>query len=102
MLQTWQLGDVSQNPTFKGDLRAAMRSIKAKTLILPARTDLYFPPEDSYREVEAMSEGVGKCVVIPSEFGHFAAAPGLYKEDWDFLHGQILAHLKQVEADLRT
>lgn len=43
MLQTWQSGDVSKQEPFNGDFEAAMASIKAKTLVLPSQTDLYFP-----------------------------------------------------------
>lgn len=43
MLQTWQTGDCSQQEPYHGDFERAMRSIKAKTLVLPAKTDLYFP-----------------------------------------------------------
>jgi homoserine O-acetyltransferase len=43
MLQTWQSGDVSKQDPYNGDFELAMRSIKAKTLVMPARTDLYFP-----------------------------------------------------------
>jgi homoserine O-acetyltransferase len=43
MLQTWQIGDVSQQVPYNGDFAKAMASIKAKTLVLPSKTDLYFP-----------------------------------------------------------
>lgn len=43
MLQTWQLGDVSKQEPYNGNFEASMASIKAKTLVLPAKTDLYFP-----------------------------------------------------------
>lgn len=43
MMQTWQNGDVSQQEPYNGDFEKAMASIKAKTLVLPAQTDLYFP-----------------------------------------------------------
>lgn len=43
MLQTWQSGDVSQQEPFNGDFEKAMASIKARTLVLPSKTDLYFP-----------------------------------------------------------
>lgn len=43
MLQTWQSGDVSKNETYNGDFEAAMAAIKAKTLVLPCKHDLYFP-----------------------------------------------------------
>ena len=43
MVQTWQNGDVSKQEPFDGDFEGALASIKAKTLVLPAKTDLYFP-----------------------------------------------------------
>lgn len=50
LLDTWQSGDISQVRD-KGDLMAALMSIKAKALIMPCKTDLYFPvraPEYEY------------------------------------------------------
>jgi homoserine O-acetyltransferase len=43
MLHTWQQGDVSNQEPYNDDFEKAMASIKAKTLVLPAKTDLYFP-----------------------------------------------------------
>jgi homoserine acetyltransferase len=43
MLHTWQSGDVSKQELYNGDFEKAMAAIKAKTLILPSKTDLYFP-----------------------------------------------------------
>lgn len=43
MLQTWQSGDCSMQEPYNGDFERSMSSIKAKTLVLPAKTDLYFP-----------------------------------------------------------
>lgn len=43
MLQTWQNGDVSLQEPYNGDFEKAMASIKAQTLVLPGKTDLYFP-----------------------------------------------------------
>lgn len=42
LLHTWQDGDISQVRD-GGDLAAALKSIKAKGLIMPSKTDLYFP-----------------------------------------------------------
>jgi hypothetical protein len=42
MLHTWQTSDVSKQEPYNGDFSAAMKGIKAKTLVLPAKTDLYF------------------------------------------------------------
>lgn len=71
MLHTWQAGDVSAQEPYGGNFESAMKGIKAKTLVLPGKTDLYFPPEDSEYEVQCMSEGVGKCIAFPSIWGHW-------------------------------
>ena len=71
MAHTWQAGDCSQQEPYNGDFEKAMKGIKAKTLVLPAKTDLYFPPEDSEIEVENMRPGVGTLKVFPSIWGHW-------------------------------
>ena len=43
MLYTWQAGDCSKQEPYNGDFEAAMGAIKAKALVMPAKTDLYFP-----------------------------------------------------------
>lgn len=53
------------------DFQLAMRSIKAKMLVLPGKTDLYFPPEDSEYEVSCMAEGTGTYLAFPSIWGHW-------------------------------
>lgn len=89
MLQTWQLGDISAAPPFGGDLVQALQSIKARVVVAPCETDLYFPPADSQFEVEHMREGRGKLAVIPSIWGHWAGGPGDSVEDWRFLDEQM-------------
>ena len=42
MLYTWQAGDCSDQEPYNGDFDAAMKGIKAKALVLPGKTDLYF------------------------------------------------------------
>lgn len=72
MAHTWQAADCSAQEPYDGDFKKAMEGIKAKTLVLPAKTDLYFPPEDSEIEVENMKLGVGTLKVFPSIWGHWA------------------------------
>jgi homoserine acetyltransferase len=72
MLYTWQAGDCSAQEPYNGDFEKAMRSIKARALVLPGQTDLYFPPEDSDYEVLNMSPGIGRCIAFPSIWGHWA------------------------------
>jgi len=69
--------------------------IKAKGLIMPSKTDLYFPPEDSELEVGAMTKaGVNaKLVVIPSVWGHRAGG-GANETDINFMKGEVLKFLE--------
>lgn len=89
MLSTWQSGDVSKQERYNGDFEAAMKGIKAKTLVLPAKTDLYFPPEDSEIEVENMRPGIGELKVFPSIWGHWAGGPGDSKDDVKWLDDNL-------------
>jgi homoserine acetyltransferase len=66
-----------------------MRAIKAKALVLPCKTDLYFPPEDSKIEVENMSDGIGRLEVFDSVWGHWAGGPGDSVEDVKWLDGKL-------------
>jgi len=91
MLQTWQSGDCSNQAPYHGNFELAMRSIKAKTLVLPSKTDLYFPPEDSEYEVANMTPGIGRCFAFPSIWGHWAGGPGDSKEDVKWLDDHIRA-----------
>ena len=71
MAHTWQAGDCSQQEPYNGDFKQTMRGIRAKALVLPAKTDLYFPPEDSEIEVQNMQPGIGTLKVFPSIWGHW-------------------------------
>jgi homoserine acetyltransferase len=89
MADTWQTADCSNQEPYNGDFRKAMEGIKARALVLPAQTDLYFPPEDSEIEVGSMRPGVGTLKVIPSIWGHWAGGPGDSKEDLKWLDEQL-------------
>ncbi len=89
MLYTWQSGDVSVQEPYNGDFKAAMQAIRAKTLVLPGVTDLYFPPEDSEIEVANMRPEIGKMVPFPSIWGHWAGGPGDSKEDVKWLDDKL-------------
>ena len=47
LLRTWQMGDVSKvkgvAPNLQGDLAGVLSTVSAKGLIMPCKTDLYFP-----------------------------------------------------------
>ncbi|KAF3346315.1 Ubiquitin-like protein pmt3/smt3 [Verticillium dahliae VDG2] len=89
MLHTWQAGDCSDQEPYNKDFELAMRSIRAKMLVLPGQTDLYFPPEDSEYEVKCMSPGIGTCVAFPSIWGHWAGGPGQSTEDVKWLDAKL-------------
>lgn len=46
LLTTWQRGDISIVRD-GGDYEKALKNIKAKGLIMPSKTDLYFPVRDT-------------------------------------------------------
>lgn len=73
MLETWTLSDISANDLYKGDLKAALGAIRAKTFIMPSRTDLYFTPEDA--EAEARQMPNAEFRPIESVWGHRAGNP---------------------------
>lgn len=86
LLWTWQYGDISNNPVYKGDFKLAMGSIKANTLILAPEIDLYFPKEDNYQEVELISNS--NIAIIPGVWGHFAGG-GIHQNDTIFINSNI-------------
>ncbi|KAL6696951.1 Alpha/Beta hydrolase protein [Trichoderma pleuroticola] len=102
MLHTWQTADSSDQEPYNKNFELAMKSIKAKTLVLPGKTDLYFPPEDSEYEVQHMAKGVGKCIPFPSLWGHWAGGPGVSKEDVKWLDGHLKALLEDEKWQLDT
>ena len=73
-LATWQQGDVSAGPEFDGDFKAALGSIRARTILMPCNQDLYFPPDDNAIEADMIANSMFRPVA--SDFGHCAANPG--------------------------
>lgn len=87
MLWTWQNGDISANELYGGDYKKALGAIKAKAYVMPGRTDLYFPPEDSENEVSNMPNAT--FIPIESVWGHFAGGPGTSPVDVKFLDDKL-------------
>jgi homoserine O-acetyltransferase/O-succinyltransferase len=69
-LWTWEAGDISANPTFGFDFEAALRAIKARTIIVPIDNDRYFPPVDSKNEAKHIPGA--KVSIVASTWGHMA------------------------------
>ncbi|KIJ39900.1 hypothetical protein M422DRAFT_60651 [Sphaerobolus stellatus SS14] len=91
LYNTWYNGDISIIRD-NGDYEKALKSIKAKALIMPCKTDLYFPPEDSEIEVSLLPNA--KLVVIDSVWGH-GAGGGANPQDVKFVGEQITAFLQE-------
>ncbi len=71
---TWQNADISDNPLYGGDFAKALGAIKARCIVIPCTTDLYFPPVDNEIEVSHMAHA--ECRPIASPWGHCVASPG--------------------------
>lgn len=82
MAWTWQHGDISANDRYNGDLDAALRTITARAIVMPGKTDLYFTPEDNERETQQMPNAEFRP--IPSIWGHFAGG-GVNAADTAFI-----------------
>jgi homoserine O-acetyltransferase len=67
---TWWHNDVGDHPSFGGDFDAALGAITARTIILNAETDQYFPPADSDAEAERIPGAESRP--IPTIWGHMA------------------------------
>ena len=72
-LWTWQAGDISANDLYRGDLQMALAGIKAKVLLMPSATDLYFQTDDNKAELPHLK--YARLVEIPSVWGHRAGNP---------------------------
>lgn len=87
MAWKWQRGDVSLHT--KGDLRAALARIKAKTFVMPIDTDMFFPPADCEREQQMIAGS--ELRVIRSVDGHL----GLFGADPGYI-GQVDDNLREL------
>ena len=86
-LWTWQNGDISANDLYRGDLQMALAGIKAKVLLMPSATDLYFQTDDNRLELPHLK--YGRLAEIPSVWGHRAGNPRDNPEDQAFIDKQV-------------
>ncbi|KAH9859026.1 homoserine O-acetyltransferase [Lenzites betulinus] len=89
LLDTWQRGDVS-SVRDGGDFAQCLGTIKAKALLMPCKTDLYFCPEDSLNEMSMLKDA--ELAVIDSVWGHVAGG-GANPADVAFITKKIQAFL---------
>ena len=84
---TWLHSDIGASELYDGDLVRALNAIKARVLLLPGRTDLYFPVADNAAELPHLSHG--ELRPIPTIWGHRAGSPGDNPEDLAFLRKAV-------------
>ena len=94
MLWTWQNADISANDIYQHDFVRALGSIKAKAIVMPGRTDLYFPPEDNAYEVSHMPNAEFRP--IESIWGHLAGGPGFNPTDAAFVDEALKELLSEL------
>ncbi|HEY0909799.1 MAG TPA: alpha/beta fold hydrolase [Bradyrhizobium sp.] len=83
----WFHGDISDNKLYDGDLTKALRSIKARVLLMPSETDLYFRVADNAAELPYLAAGTLRP--IPSVWGHRAGNPSANPADAAFLKAGV-------------
>ena len=87
-LRTWQLGDISANERYGGDFERALGAIRARAILVPCTTDLYFPPEDNAIEARHMPNADFRP--YDSAWGHCVASPSREGSDFmNFLDGCV-------------
>jgi homoserine O-acetyltransferase/O-succinyltransferase len=75
---TWQHADISDNQIYAGDFKRALRSIRARAILMPCSDDQYFVPKDNETEAAAMQRA--ELRVFDSPWGHCVASPGRVPE----------------------
>jgi homoserine O-acetyltransferase/O-succinyltransferase len=90
--KTWIASDISANELYEGDLVRALQAIKARVLLMPSRTDLYFPVADNANEIPHLARA--ELRPIPSIGGHRAGSPSPDHADYAFLRANVRAWLE--------
>jgi homoserine O-acetyltransferase/O-succinyltransferase len=91
MAETWLNADISANPVFKGDFKRALRAIRARAIVMPCDTDLYFRVADNLAETRLMPNA--ECRPISSPWGH-GVGFGLVRADNQFVDRTLRELLK--------
>jgi len=97
-MRTWEAHDVGNTPPLRGDVAAALHSIKAQVLYMPSATDLYFPVTDARYEAALIPHC--SLLPIPSLWGHPAGA-GASPADNKFINEHVAQFLKGPPAPNR-
>ena len=82
-LKTWDAGDIAAG----GDLGAALAAIRARVLLMPGSTDMYFRVADNEAELPWLKHGILRP--IPSIWGHRAGNPQPNPPDAAFIRTAV-------------
>jgi homoserine O-acetyltransferase len=94
VLDTWQRGDISDNPVFKGNYNSALNAITMPTRVMPSATDLYFTAEDARQDARQMPGAAFDA--LTSDWGHIAG--GARREPQS--HQKILAAAQSLLSEI--
>lgn len=86
-IATWQAADISANASNQRHFPQAIRKVRARVLLLPASSDLYFTEEDIRAEA-AFLDDVHVAPII-SPWGHRAGNPLLCSGDRNFISEMV-------------
>jgi homoserine O-acetyltransferase len=86
-LRTWETADIADNDLYDGDLVGALGAIRARVLLLPGATDLYFRVADNEAELPHLRHA--ELRPIPSIWGHRAGNPRENPEDVAFIRAAV-------------
>ncbi len=92
-LRSWDTADISANDLYDGDLGAALRAIRARVLLMPGATDLYFRTADNEAELPFLA--TASLRPIDSIWGHRAGNPVANPTDMLFIKNEVRAWLAQ-------
>ena len=84
---TWQHCDIRENDRYNGDFPKALASIRARAILIPCTTDLYFPPEDN--EIEARYMPRAEFRPFASVWGHAVPSGNRVPEFHRFLDAAV-------------
>jgi homoserine O-acetyltransferase/O-succinyltransferase len=98
--QTWAFDahDIGTTPDFNGDYYQALRSIRARTLILAGVGDLLNPEPEALEAARYISGAQFESIEPRWPSGHFSAA-GVTQPEVDFQNREIGAFLTKIAAE---
>ena len=85
--RTWSAADIAADPRYHGDLERALAGIRARVLLLPSATDLYFRVADNEADLPHLADA--ELRVIPTIWGHRAGFPAGLPEELDFVRTAV-------------